>query len=87
MTARRGKPIMIGGRDMHDRFQIQLVQQTGAWQPHKPSKKAREYFQQTYSVYDLPSNEQAITWMHAKVNMACSNWGKKLCGLAHADSM
>ena len=40
------------------------MQQRDTWQLHKPSKKAREHFQQANSVYNLPSTEQAIKWMH-----------------------
>ena len=37
-----GKPIMIGPRDMQDRYRILMVQQKGMCQPCKPPKKARE---------------------------------------------
>ncbi|KAL7525390.1 hypothetical protein ACHAXR_000989 [Thalassiosira sp. AJA248-18] len=61
----KGEPILIGARDMHGRYRIPLVQQKGQWQPRKPSKKAKTHLQQANSVYDLPTTEQAIRWMHA----------------------
>jgi hypothetical protein len=60
----KGKPILIGVRDSHGRYQIPLVQQRGQWQPQRPSKQARKTLRQANSVY-LPSTEQAIKWMHA----------------------
>ena len=60
-----GEPILIGVRDENGRYRIPLVQQNGQWQPRKPSKKARQTLRQANSVYDLPSIEQAIKWMHA----------------------
>ncbi len=41
------------------------MQQRGNWQPQRPSKQALKALQQANSVYDLPSTEQAIKWMHA----------------------
>jgi len=41
------------------------MQQRGQWQPRRPSKQARKALRQADSVYDLPSTEQAIKWMHA----------------------
>ena len=41
------------------------MQQRGQWQPRRPSKQARKALRQANSVYDLPSTEQAIKWMHA----------------------
>jgi hypothetical protein len=61
----KGEPILIGVRDERGRYRIPLLQQKGQWQPRKPSKKARVALQQANSVYDLPSTEQAIKWMHA----------------------
>jgi hypothetical protein len=61
----KGKPILISVRDSHGRYQIPLIQQRGHWQPRRPSKKARNALRQANSVYDLPSTEQAIKWMHA----------------------
>jgi hypothetical protein len=61
----RGTPILIGKRDERGRYQIPLMQTRGQWQPRKPTKRARQHLQQANSVYDLPSTEEAIKWMHA----------------------
>jgi len=61
----KGQPILIGVRDCHGRYRIPLMQQRGHWQPRRPSKRARNALRQANSVYDLPSTEQAIKWMHA----------------------
>ena len=61
----KGEPILIGVRDSHGRYRIPLMQQRGQWQPRRPSKQARKALRQANSVYDLPSTEQAIKWMHA----------------------
>ena len=61
----QGQPIFIGVRDEHGRYRIPLMQQRGQWQPRKPSKRARQVLEKANSVYDLPSIEQAIKWMHA----------------------
>ena len=61
----KGAPILIGVRDDHGRYRIPLTQHKGTWQPRKPSKRAKQVLQQANSVYDLPSTEQAIKWMHA----------------------
>jgi hypothetical protein len=61
----KGKPIFIGVRDNHGQCRIPLIQRQGQWQPQKPSKKAIHSLQQANSIYDLPSFEQAIKWMHA----------------------
>jgi hypothetical protein len=61
----KGKPIFIGVRDSHGRYQIPLMQQRGQWQPQCPSKQARKALRQANSVYNLPSTKQAIKWMHA----------------------
>ena len=61
----KGEPILIGVRDMHGRYRIPLVQQQGQWQPRRPTKRQRKFLRQANSVYDLPSTEQAIKWMHA----------------------
>eukprot|EP00804_Cyclotella_cryptica_P003621 CCRYP_002237-RA/>CCRYP_002237-RA protein AED:0.34 eAED:0.34 QI:0/-1/0/1/-1/1/1/0/435 len=62
----RGKPLLIGARNEHGRYRIPLTQHKGHWQPLHPSKKARHTLRQANSVYDLPSTEQAIKWMHAE---------------------
>ncbi len=61
----KGKLILIGVRDEQGRYRIPLIQQRGQWQPRKPSKQARKCLRQANSIYDLPSMEQAIKWMHA----------------------
>ena len=61
----QGEPILIGVRDEHGRYRIPLMQQRGQWQPRKPTNRVRRALEQANSVYDLPSIEQAIKWMHA----------------------
>ena len=61
----KGKPILIGVRNDHGQYCIPLIQWQGQWHPQKPSKKSIHALQQANSVYDLPSIEQAIKWMHA----------------------
>jgi hypothetical protein len=61
----KGEPILIGIQDNQGQYRIPLMQQRGHWQPQRPSKQARKALQQANSVYDLPSTEQAIKWMHA----------------------
>ena len=61
----KGAPILIGARDSRGRYRIPLQQYRNNWQPRRPSKKARRALRQANSVYDLPSTEQAIKWMHA----------------------
>ena len=61
----KGEPILIGVRDMYGRYRIPLIQQRGQWQPRRPTKRQRKFLRQANSVYDLPSTEQAIKWMHA----------------------
>ncbi len=61
----KGEPILIGVRDERGRYRIPLIQRQGQWQPWQPSKQARKCLRQANSVYDLPSMEQAIKWMHA----------------------
>ncbi len=60
-----GEPILIGVRDEQGRYRIPLIQRQGQWQPRRPSKQARKCLRQASSVYDLPSMEQVIKWMHA----------------------
>lgn len=61
----QGEPLLIGARDAQGRYRIPLTQHKGRWQPRRPSKKARQTLRHANSVYDLPSTEQAIRWMHA----------------------
>ena len=65
MITCRGEPILIGTRDERGRYRIPLQQRRGQWQPRRPSKRARKVLREANSVYDLPSIEQAIKWMHA----------------------
>eukprot|EP00804_Cyclotella_cryptica_P025882 CCRYP_002729-RA/>CCRYP_002729-RA protein AED:0.42 eAED:0.42 QI:0/0/0/1/0/0/3/0/201 len=41
------------------------VQTHGQWQPRQPSKRAQAALHKANSVYDLPSTEQDIKWLHA----------------------
>ena len=61
----QGKPILIGVRDERGRYRVPLMQQKGQWQPRAPKKRVINKLQQANSVYDLPSIEQGIKWMHA----------------------
>jgi hypothetical protein len=61
----KGEPILIGERNERGRYQIPLIQRQGHWQPRQPSKQERKCLRQANSIYDLPSTEQAIRWMHA----------------------
>jgi hypothetical protein len=61
----KGEPILVGVRNEQGRYQIPLIQQRGQWQPRGPSKQARKCLHPANSIYDLPSTEQAIKWMHA----------------------
>jgi hypothetical protein len=75
----KGKPILIGVRDGHGRYQIPLMQQLGQWQLRRPSKQARKALQQANSIYNLPSTKQAIKWMHAVCGYpAKSTWLKAI---------
>ncbi len=61
----KGEPILIGVRNEQGRYRIPLIQQQGQWQPRQPSKQAQKCLRQANSIYDLPSTEQAIKWVHA----------------------
>jgi hypothetical protein len=61
----KGEPILIGVRDERGHYRIPLIQQRGQWQPRRPSKQAGKCLRKANSIYDLPSMEQAIKWMHA----------------------
>jgi hypothetical protein len=58
-------PMLIGVQDANGRYRIPLVQTHGQWQPRQPSKHAQSALHQANSIYDLPSTEQAIKWLHA----------------------
>jgi hypothetical protein len=73
----KGVPILIGVRDEHGRYRIPLIQQKGQWQPRKPRMRINAALQKANSVYDLPSIEQAIKWMHAVCGYPVkSTWSK-----------
>jgi hypothetical protein len=75
----KGESILIGVRDDHGRYRIPLVQQRGQWQPRHSSKNARQALRQANSVYDLPSTEQAVKWMHAVCGYPVkSTWTKSI---------
>ncbi len=75
----KGEPILIGIRDNQGQYQIPLMQQWGYWQPRRPSKQAWKALRQANSVYDLPSTEQAIKWMHAVCGyLVKSTWLKAI---------
>eukprot|EP00956_Cyclotella_meneghiniana_P036454 scaffold125927_cov79-Cyclotella_meneghiniana.AAC.1 len=61
----KNEPLLIGVRDEQGRYRIPLQQHKGQWTPRHASKKARQTLRKANSVYDLPSTEQAIKWMHA----------------------
>jgi hypothetical protein len=61
----RGEPILIGVRDENGRYRIPLQQQKGQSQPRPPRKRVTKKLQEANSVYDLPTTEQAIKWLHA----------------------
>ena len=61
----KNKPLFIGVRGEHGRYRIPLVQWQGRWQPQHASKRARHALSQANSIYNIPSIEQAIKWMHA----------------------
>ena len=65
LIKRKGAPLLIGVRDKHGQYPIPLIQKRGQWQPRTPSKKAQHALEKASSVYDLPSTEQGIKWMHA----------------------
>jgi hypothetical protein len=75
----KGKPILIDVRDEQGRYRIPLIQQKGQWQPRPPRKRVTAKLQQANSVYDLPSIEQAIKWMHAVCGYPVkSTWTKTI---------
>ena len=62
----KGQPILVGVRDDQGRYRIPLDQQRqGQWRPRVPTKTESLHLAQANSVYNLPSIEQAIKWMHA----------------------
>jgi hypothetical protein len=65
LIACKGEPILIGVRNEQGRYQIPLIQRQGQWQPWRPLKQAQKCLRQANSIYDLPSTEQTIKWLHA----------------------
>ncbi|KAL7526150.1 hypothetical protein ACHAWF_001648, partial [Thalassiosira exigua] len=61
----KGEPILVGVCDECGRYRVPLVQQRGQWQPRASTKSVRTALERANSVYDLPSVEQGIKWMHA----------------------
>jgi hypothetical protein len=61
----KGALLLIGVQDKHGQYRIPLIQKRGRWQPRTPSKKAWHALEKANSVYNLPSTEQGIKWMHA----------------------
>eukprot|EP00984_Skeletonema_dohrnii_P002295 scaffold797_cov118-Skeletonema_dohrnii-CCMP3373.AAC.10 len=61
----RGEPILVGKRDSFGRYKIPLVTQRGHVQPQRPTRTMKRRLELANSVYDLPSIEEAIKWMHA----------------------
>eukprot|EP00984_Skeletonema_dohrnii_P011431 scaffold4568_cov78-Skeletonema_dohrnii-CCMP3373.AAC.1 len=61
----KGKPVMMGIRDEHGRFKIPLVPAKGTHRPRVPTKDECAKFEEAQNVYDLPSVEEAIKWLHA----------------------
>ena len=41
------------------------MQTKGHWQPRTPTKKSKKFLQEANSVYDLPTTEEEINYMHA----------------------
>ena len=62
----KGQPILIGVRDNNGRYRIPLDQRRqGQWRPRVPTKAESLRLARASSVYELPSIEQGIKWMHA----------------------
>ena len=61
----QSKPTLIGKRDERGRYRISLTQDHGQFQPRRPTKSSRRKLQMAQIVYDLPSKEEAVKWMHA----------------------
>ncbi|KAL7550761.1 hypothetical protein ACHAWF_013977 [Thalassiosira exigua] len=61
----KGEPILVGVRNEHGRYRVPLIQQQDQWQPRVPTKRVCAALEQAHSIYDLPSVEQGIKWIHA----------------------
>ena len=58
------KTILIGKIYEQGRYRIPLTQYHGQWKPCRPTKAARRQLHLAHSIYDLPSKEEAIKWIH-----------------------
>ena len=65
LIACRGKPILIGKWDERGHYHISLMQTQEQWQPRKPSKEPKKSLQEANRVYNFPTTEEAVKWMHA----------------------
>ena len=75
----KGEPILVGVRDEKGRYRIPLVQERNSWKPRTPNKTTRMALQKANSVYDLPSTEECIKWMHAACGFPVkSTWIKAI---------
>ena len=75
----KGKPILVGVRDEEGRYRIPLIQQRDNWKPRQPTASAAKALQKANSVYELPSTEEAIKWMHAACGFPVkSTWIKAI---------
>ena len=75
----RGKPILIGKRDEHDRYCIPFMQTWVQWQARKPSKKSKKFIPEAIRVYNLPTTEESLIWMHAVCGYTVkSTWIKEI---------
>ena len=61
----KGKHIIILKWDERGRYCIPLMQTRGQWWPRTPTKQPKKLLQEANSVYDFPTTEEAIKWMHA----------------------
>ena len=59
------KLILIVKRDERGCYRILLMQTRGHWRPHTPTRQSKKFLQEANSIYDLPTTEEAIKWMHA----------------------
>lgn len=60
-----GKPVLIGIRDDYGRYKVPLVRHKGKSLPRVPTPSEVSQLEQAQNVYDLPSVEEAIRWLHA----------------------
>ncbi len=76
----KGKPVMIGIRDNNGRFKIPLVaHKNGVYKPRIPTKSDVSSMAQANNVYDLPSVEEGIKWLHASCGYPVkSTWLKAI---------